>query len=397
MAVRPAPRSAFWAGYAALLVAAVACRPEPGSGGAPTPMSTVTPTAVALSPFAVEVRYDTDAPLPSAAAVEAEDGPAIVVAAAETAIEHRLVIHGLQPGTVYDVRVGEGTGVTGTTDVETLDAPSAPFRVLFDNAHGEQAGNADWVIDNDQPAPAPASPATESGWSGAYSAWGFALFETGRYLVETLPPGESFTFGSSGTQDLANFHAVVLPEPNNRLSASEISALADFVAHGGGAFLIANHEGSDRDNDGWESYSVLNELPADSPAWGFELDPASFASFPALDGLVADPREPLLHGPYGDVGAIGFYGATTLSIDREVNPRLRGIAWRPNQDGDAGLLVAAGWFGLGRVVLIGDSSPADDGTASPGNSNIYDSWHDESEDNAAFFLNATAWLCAESG
>src|SRR5438477_9225674 len=52
----------------------------------------------------------------------------------------------------------------------------AANKALFDNAHAETAGNADWVIDNDQPSPIPAqggiTPGTsETYWTGAVSAW----------------------------------------------------------------------------------------------------------------------------------------------------------------------------------------------------------------------------------
>src|SRR5678809_1107759 len=51
----------------------------------------------------------------------------------------------------------------------------AAKKVLFDNAHAETAGNADWIVDNDQPIPSPAQSGITSGtgegyWTGAVSA-----------------------------------------------------------------------------------------------------------------------------------------------------------------------------------------------------------------------------------
>src|SRR5678815_3991205 len=72
-----------------------------------------------------------------------------------------------------------------------LAAPPAHAakKVLFDNAHAETAGNADWIVDNDQPIPSPAQSGITSGtsetfWTGAVSAWGVALVKQG-YTVET--------------------------------------------------------------------------------------------------------------------------------------------------------------------------------------------------------------------
>src|SRR5436190_14279033 len=68
-------------------------------------------------------------------------------------------------------------------------AAGAPRRALFDNTHAETAGNADWVIDTDQPLPLPdqatvtaATPRTY--WLGAVSSWGIDLVKRG-YQVAT--------------------------------------------------------------------------------------------------------------------------------------------------------------------------------------------------------------------
>lgn len=373
-----------------------ACSGGPGSD-TPDPVE-VTPAVEVLSPFAAEILWTTTATSGSPVVFRAAGGADESVEGAEGVVEHRVLLQGLAPSTSYTFEVGDGTTFTGSGSFQTPAALQGPFRVLFDNAHGEQAGNADWVIDDDWPQPSPASPSSESSWSGAYSAWGYDLWETGDYDVQTLPPSSTFTYGGTGALDLTNFDVVILPEPNNPLAASEITALQSFVAAGGGLFLIADHEGSDRDSDGWESYEILNQIAATDAAWGWEVQAQSFAEFPANDAVVADPREPILDGPFGLVESVGFYATNALRIVPTENPRMRPILWRPNQIGtNAGLLIAAGWYGEGRVVLIGDSAPANDGTANPGNSNIYDSWNATTEDNAAFFLNATAWLAGHSG
>ena len=63
------------------------------------------------------------------------------------------------------------------------------YTVLFDDTLAETAGNADWIISTSMPDPLAQNPAptTEKSWTGALSAWGFALQRTGRYSLKTLP------------------------------------------------------------------------------------------------------------------------------------------------------------------------------------------------------------------
>src|SRR5207248_11438502 len=94
-------------------------------------------------------------------------------------------------------------------------APATVFAALFDNAHAETAGNADWIISTSQPDPLAEdpNPQVETDWTGGLSAWGVALQRTGRYSLKTNT--SAITYGS-GTNplDLSHFDALVLPEPN---------------------------------------------------------------------------------------------------------------------------------------------------------------------------------------
>lgn len=114
-----------------------------------------------------------------------------------------------------------GLLATGVVVQATATATSAhaatPHRVLFDNAHAETVGNADWIIIfTSQPDPLgqDSSPSAETDWTGALSAWGVALQKTGDYSLKTLPSGSSLAYGGSATTDLSNFDTLVLPEPN---------------------------------------------------------------------------------------------------------------------------------------------------------------------------------------
>src|ERR1043166_4071174 len=70
--------------------------------------------------------------------------------------------------------------------------------ILFDAAHAQTAGNADWTLDEDscgtaQRLPTPdqagiTSSTAETYWSGGFSAMGVALVKKG-FHVESLPAG----------------------------------------------------------------------------------------------------------------------------------------------------------------------------------------------------------------
>ena len=140
-------------------------------------------------------------------------------------------------------------------------AHAANYNVLFDNAHAETAGNADWIISTSQPDPLAqnANPQVETDWTGGLSSWGVALQRTGRYSLKTNT--SALTYGNTGNAlDLSHFNTLILPEPNTLFTSSEKTAILNFVSNGGGLFMIADHNGSDRNNDGSDSLHVLNDL-----------------------------------------------------------------------------------------------------------------------------------------
>jgi hypothetical protein len=56
-------------------------------------------------------------------------------------------------------------------------------------------------------------------------------------------------------------------------------------------------------------------------------------------------------------------------------------------------MCATATFGSGRVVALGDSSPSDDGTGSPGNT-LYFGWT-ELTSHSRLHLNASLWLAKQ--
>ncbi|MGW1894360.1 hydrolase [Streptomyces sp. NPDC002004] len=295
-----------------------------------------------------------------------------------------------------------GALVAGTT-VQAAPAAAAatPHRVLFDNSKAETAGNADWIIGTSQPDPLgqDPTPSAETDWTGALSSWGVRLQTSGDYALKTLPSGNSITYGTSSPLDLKNFDTFVLPEPNVLLSASEKTAVMNFVKNGGGLFLISDHTGADRNNDGYDAVEVINDLMSDNSVdstdpFGFSVDTLDVST--DNPRAVSDSANPVLNGPFGKVTGSILRDGTTVTLKPADNPAAKGLVYRTGYSGNTGAFFATSTFGSGRVAFWGDSSPVDDGTGQSGNS-LYDGWNDPAGTDAALALNATEWLAGGTG
>ncbi|MFF5499301.1 hydrolase [Streptomyces aquilus] len=292
-------------------------------------------------------------------------------------------------------------GAAVETSTATPAAAATPHRILFDNAHAETAGNADWIISTSQPDPLgeDSSPSAETDWTGALSSWGVALQKTGNYSLKTLPSGSSLTYGGSGAQDLANFDTLVLPEPNTLFTTAEKTAIMNFVKNGGGLFMISDHTGADRNNDGEDAVEILNDLMTDNSVdstdpFGFSIDSLSISSdYPSA---ISDSADPVLHGSFGTVTKSLIASGTTATLKPADNSSVKGLLHRTGYSGNTGAFFATSTFGSGRVAFWGDSSPIDDDTGQSGNT-LYDGWNDPGATNAALALNATEWLAGASG
>ncbi|MFC6598545.1 hydrolase [Kitasatospora paranensis] len=277
---------------------------------------------------------------------------------------------------------------------------ATPHRVLFDNTKAETAGNADWIISTSQPDPLAqnANPTTEKSWTGALSAWGVALQKTGAYSLKTLPAGSTITYGTGGALDLANFDTFVLPEPNVRLSTAEKTAVLKFVQNGGGLFLISDHTASDRNNDGWDSPKIINDLLTsngvdNTDPFGFSVDLLNITT--DNPRAIGDSTNPVLHGSFGTVSGSILRNGTTFTLKPADNAAVKGLVYRTGYSGNTGAFFVTSTFGSGRVAIWGDSSTIDDGTGQSGNT-LYNGWDDPAGTDAALALNATAWLSKAS-
>ncbi|MGH6656782.1 MAG: hydrolase, partial [Actinocrinis sp.] len=196
-----------------------------------------------------------------------------------------------------------GAGAAALSLSPHAAAATAKPRILFDDSKAETAGNADWIIGTGIPDPLTQnpSPSKETDWTGALSSWGVALQKTGGYSLKTN--AATITYGStSNAQDLSNFDELVLPEPNVLLTAAEKTAVMKFVQNGGGLFIIVDHNGSDRNNDGSDSDKVVNDLMTNNSVdstdpFGFGIDLKDIGNdYPKA---ISDSSNPVLHGPFG--------------------------------------------------------------------------------------------------
>jgi hypothetical protein len=279
----------------------------------------------------------------------------------------------------------------------------ASVSVLFDNTKAEQAGNADWVVDSDSgvaaatPTPAASgikSNTAETYWTGALSSWGIDLVKAGD-TVQTLPTTGRITYGdSTNAQDLSHYSVYVIDEPNVLFTTAEKTAILNFVSHGGGLFMISDHVGSDRNNDGADSVQVWNDLLTNngikSNPFGISYNTSSPDDVTINSSYVdTSTADPLIHGPNGTVATIDYDDGDTMALSTAANSSVKAAVWYTSAHSSSTVLAAYATYGLGRVVAVGDSSPEDDGTGASGNT-LYDGWDADSD--AAFFLNGTTYL-----
>lgn len=286
---------------------------------------------------------------------------------------------------------------------------AVPKKFLFDATLAETAGNADWVIDEDtstpQRYPTPlqstvTQSTTEDYWKGAISAWGISLVKLGN-TVETLPPSGAITYGvSSNVQDLSNYDVFVIDEPNSPFTAMEKAAILHFVQNGGGLFLVSDHAGADRDGDGWDAVHSINDLIRNNSVqpypFGIILDSLTFSET-STNVLSAWSGSPILNGPVGAVQQLKFSSGTSMTINTAQNPNAKGVIWRNgSEQGNTSIMCATSTLGTGRVCIIGDSSPCDDGTGASGNT-LYPGWTELGTNHSSLFLNASLWVAKLSG
>jgi hypothetical protein len=267
---------------------------------------------------------------------------------------------------------GQSTVTGGTPNVKNsistdsgTDPEPTTKTVMFDNAHCETCGNADWVI------------------NGAYSDFAQALRNAGYNVVENTSTITSTV--------LANVDVLVLPEPNTNFTSSEKAAINDFVLNKGkGLYIIADHIVSDRNNDGWDSVEIFNGYQqgqySSTNEWvgkvfGFRVNENDITQEPMTD---VRPH-PITSG----VTSVAAWNGATFTITN--SSYAQGLVYLT--DTAAGPYVVASQLPSGgRVSAIGDSSPYNDGTGYTSVAN-YNSWPQYSHSTLA--VNTVKWLAKD--
>ena len=281
--------------------------------------------------------------------------------------------------------------------------PTGSKKFLFDASHAETAGNADWVLDVDAgvvpryPTPAASgitSSTPETYWTAALSSWGVALVKLGN-SVENLPTGTAITYGNaSNPQALANYNVFVVDEPNTLFTATEKTAIINFVKNGGGLFMISDHTISDRNNDGYDSPAIWNDLMTNNSVqanpFGYSIALTNISE--TTSNVLASSTNTILNGSQGAVTQLKFSNGATMT--KTSGSAATPLVWQSTaSQGNTNIMCLSSTYGTGRVVCITDSSPADDGTGSPGNT-VYPGWT-EIASHAKLHLNASLWLAQQ--
>jgi len=293
----------------------------------------------------------------------------------------------------------------------TLSLFAQQKSILFDAAHAQTAGNADWTLDEDScgtaqrfPTPDQAgitSSTAETYWSGGFSAMGVDLVKKG-FHVESLPVGARISYNdSTNAQDLKNYNVFVIPEPNIAFTSAEITAIRSFVQNGGGLFMIADHAGADRNSDGIDAAGVFNQLMGSPSIFGIVYNDNSadktfgwFDNHPD-DNYTTDTTSPIVFtGPFGNPQpgrGLGLFGSSSMTLSGSA----KGHVWKTGvaAGSTSGVTFATSTYGSGRVAAVGDSSTGEDATNSCGHT-TYLGYNDPSYDNGLIYANAVAWLAA---
>lgn len=144
-----------------------------------------------------------------------------------------LIFSGLM---VFFIVGGNLVNAEGPNDPAPTITPTNPNgkKVLFDNSHGQTAGQSDWVID------------------GAFSDFANALAAEG-YLVKEHRKSSPLTLA-----DLTGYDVFVIPEAQIPFKASEQQAIVNYANAGGGVFFISDHYNADRNFNRWDSSEIMN-------------------------------------------------------------------------------------------------------------------------------------------
>lgn len=250
-------------------------------------------------------------------------------------------------------------------------------KVLFDNAHSQTAGNADWTI------------------HGGFSDLADDLKNLGALVEEW---GNDETGRNQKDDDkpitydvLKNYDVYIIPEPNVVFTKDEQNAIIKYILDGGNVFFIADHIGADRNNDGWDAVEIFNGFLKGTHQieskniyeddfvgkLGFRFKEKQYSEHP----ITKMEKHPITEG-VKETGAWAGTAEYIINTDKII-----GVVYYNKESW--GPYVIAGKYGKGKFVAIGDSSPIDDGTGTAGDK-LYNGY--SYGDDRKLMINIVKWL-----
>nr|WP_263314071.1 DNA-binding protein [Mammaliicoccus sp. Marseille-Q6498] len=249
-------------------------------------------------------------------------------------------------------------------------------KVLFDSAHGQTAGSADWVVD------------------GGFSDFADELTKE-NYEVTDLGFNQLLDYDK-----MKDYQLVVIPEANNPLKKSEQDAIEKYVKSGGSILMISDHYNADRNFNRYDASEVMNGYRRgafDDPTKGMSQEESSSEKmqnvesrdflndlfglrfrYNALGNIKVDnlASEEDSFGITKGVKAVSMHAGSTIAI---TDPnKAKGIAFVPNLSKDdawshavdqgvyngggkdEGPYIAISKASKGKGAFIGDSSMVED-------------------------------------
>jgi hypothetical protein len=199
-----------------------------------------------------------------------------------------------------------------------------------------------------------------------------------------LPTGTSLNYGQGGAGDLKNFDVFISDEPELQFSSGEQAALMSFANSGGGIFLVSDHSGAVRCSSCTEATQVINGFLVSGPGsvFGARCDNNDVGSNGLLGTVTGQGPSSIGNGPFGSGSQLSYHDGSTLTAS--------GNAQVVVNSSSGGIMVASQLASGGRLVLVGDSSPEEDGTSSTCSATLHNGWGEA--DDRVLILNATAWL-----
>jgi|GEM_PF-3922454 len=227
--------------------------------------------------------------------------------------------------------------------------------VLFDNAHLQSIGNANWTT------------------TGGFSDFADTVKGMGYAVDENKNQKITLDY-------LKKYDAFVIPEPNIKFAPEEEQAIVEYVKGGGGLYMIADHAGADRNNDGWDAVKIFNNF---STPFGMKFAEKWVKKEMPVRGKIE--QNEITH----KVKYCGTWGGTVIDI---LDPALAKGQIFLSEANSGGPYLATSNYGEGRVVAFGDSSPFDDGTGDKGSQQLVDGYNLLDADHRQLAINTMCFL-----